>query len=198
MARFISTPWRRLWIFLLSLAPALVLVWRLLSDNLGPEPAKAIVIFTGTWAANFLIITLAVTPLKKYGRLSMISPHRRMLGLFCWFYASAHFICYVLFILGADFQSIAHELTQRPFIVASIPAWLLLTILAITSPRFVMRACGKHWKTIHRSIYLVACLVVIHIAWQVRASYQDAVVYGLFLMGLVALRLPLKKRDKTN
>ncbi len=193
MANFLATPWRRLWIFTLAMAPLIFLGWRLFSDNLGPEPAKTIVIFTGTWAANFLVLTLAVTPLKKYFHLSIISPHRRMLGLFCWFYASLHLACYLLFILGADFQSISHELIQRPFITASIPAWLLLSLLAATSPQYIMRKCGRYWKHIHRSIYLIAFLVVIHIAWQVRASYQNALVYGVLLMGLMLLRLPLRK-----
>lgn len=196
MMQLLATPWRRVWIFILSIAPAMLLMWLLYTDNLGPEPAKTIVIYTGTWAANFLVLTLAVTPLKKYFHLTSISPHRRMLGLFCWFYASLHLICYLLFILGADFQSIAQELTQRPFIAASIPAWLLLLILAATSPRFVMRKCGRYWKHIHRSIYAIAVLVIIHIAWQVRASYQNALVYGVLLIGLLALRLPLKKQNK--
>ncbi len=194
--QLLATPWRRVWIFILSSVPAMLLIWRLYTDNLGPEPAKTIVIFTGTWAANFLVLTLTVTPLKKYFHLTILSPHRRMLGLFCWFYASAHLACYLLFILGAEFQSIVHEVTQRPFVTASIPAWLLLSILAATSPRFVMRACGKYWKHIHRSIYLVAFLVIIHIAWQVRASYQNAVIYGFLLASLLALRLPSKKQKK--
>lgn len=198
MAQLLATPWRRVWIFMLSIAPALLLLWRLYSDNLGPEPAKTIVIFTGTWAANFLVFTLAVTPLKKYFHFTMLSPHRRMLGLFCWFYASVHLACYLLFILGADFKSIAQELTQRPFITASIPAWLLLSLLAATSPRFVMRICGKYWKYIHRSIYVIAFLVVIHIAWQVRATYQTALVYGFLLLGLLALRLPSNRKNKGN
>jgi methionine sulfoxide reductase heme-binding subunit len=193
-----STSWRRLWIFLLSLIPFIWLGWRLFTDDLGPEPAKTLVITCGVWAANFLVLTLAVTPSKRFLKLRVLSTHRRMLGLFCWFYASLHFGCYVLFILGADFQSITHELTQRPFIIASIPAWILLSILAITSPRFVMVLCGKRWKYIHQSIYVVALLTVLHIAWQVRASYKDAIVYGCLLIGLLALRLIPSNRQKNK
>lgn len=189
MPKLLTTEWRRVWIFLLSLTPGIWLGWRLYTDNLGPEPAKTLVISTGIWAVNFLVFTLAVTPAKKIAHLSIVSPHRRMLGLFCWFYASLHFACYLLFILGADFQSIAQELTQRPFIVASIPAWLLLSLLAITSPQYMLRLCGKRWKYIHRSIYLIALLVVAHIAWQIRASYQNALVYGFLLISLLALRI---------
>jgi methionine sulfoxide reductase heme-binding subunit len=193
MNRFFTTPWRRIWIFVLALLPCIHLAWRIYTDNLGPEPAKTLVISCGVWTANFLVFTLSVTPLKKFFHWRSLSPHRRMLGLFCWFYASLHFGCYVFFILGADFQSMAHEFTQRPFIIASIPAWLLLTLLAITSPKAVMRLCGQHWKRIHQGIYLIALLTVLHIIWQVRASYQDAVIYGVLLLGLLCLRLYPKK-----
>ena len=195
MNRLFSTPWRRVFIFFISLIPCAWLGWRVYTDDLGPEPAKTLVISCGIWAANFLVLTLSVTPAKRFFHWRSLSPHRRMLGLFCWFYASLHFGCYVFFILGADFQSIAHELTQRPFIIASIPAWILLTILAITSPRYIMLLCGKHWKRIHQSIYVIALLTALHIAWQVRASYQDAVIYGILLLGLLMARFPAKRKS---
>lgn len=174
---------------MLSLAPMGWLCWRIYTDDLGPEPAKTLVLNCGVWAANFLMLTLAVTPLKKYFKLRSLSAHRRMLGLFCWFYATLHLASYVFFMLGGDLGAISTELTQRPFIIASIPAWLILSILAITSPQFMVRACAKYWKIIHKGVYLVAVLTVIHIAWQVRASYQDALIYGLILISLLAIRL---------
>lgn len=189
MNQLLSTPWRRIWIFLLSIIPCVCLAARIYNDDLGPEPAKTLVITCGLWAANFLVLTLAVTQLKTIFQWRILSPHRRMLGLFCWFYASLHFGCYAFFILGGEFQSLSHELTQRPFIVASIPAWLLLTILAITSPKPMMRLCGSRWRLIHQSIYVVALLTVLHIAWQIRASYENAVLYGALLLGLLIVRL---------
>ncbi|MEY4589766.1 MAG: hypothetical protein RL497_1842 [Pseudomonadota bacterium] len=188
MKQFLTTSWRRIWIFALSLTPCIWLAWRIYDDDLGPEPAKTLVNTCGVWAANFLVLTLMVTPLKRFFNWRSLNTHRRMLGLFCWFYASLHFGCYVFFILGADFQSFTFELTQRPFIIASIPAWVLLTILAITSPKSIMRLCGKRWKLIHQSIYIIAVLTVLHLIWQIRASYQDAIIYGVLLLGLLALR----------
>jgi methionine sulfoxide reductase heme-binding subunit len=198
MKLLLSTPWRRVWIFLLSIIPSVHLAAGIYSDDLGPEPAKTLVITCGVWAANFLVLTLAVTPLKTFFHWRILSPHRRMLGLFCWFYASLHFGSYAFFMLGGEFQSLSHEFTQRPFIVASIPAWLLLTILAITSPKFMVRLCGSRWKLIHQSIYIVALLTILHIAWQIRASYKDAVIYGVLLLGLLVLRLLPNKNSKPN
>lgn len=189
-----STSWRRVWIFLLSLTPLCWLSWRIYTDDLGPEPAKTLVLNCGIWAVNFLVLTLAITPLKRFLKLRSLSPHRRMLGLFCWFYATLHLASYVFFMLGGDISAIAAELTERPFIIASMPAWLILSILAITSPQFMVRICAKHWKTIHKGVYIVAVLTVIHIAWQIRSSYQDALIYGLLLFALLAVRLiPSKK-----
>lgn len=179
--------YRRIIIFFLSLLPAAWLVTQVVQNNLGTEPAKTLVHFTGTWAINFLCLTLSVTPLKRLMGWSWLSTHRRMLGLFTLFYASVHAASYPL--LVDSWQGVGEELIKRPFITVSIPALLILIVLGITSAKSVMRAMKKNWQPLHNTIYLAAVLIWVHIFWQVRASYFDAVIYGAILGLFLVLRL---------
>ena len=123
------TRWRRIIICILSLLPLVVLVVKAATNHLGADPQKAVVLFIGTWAFYFLLITLSVTPLKKFAKQSWLMAHRRMLGLFTLFYALLHMIAYFVFILGLDFSSFGAELVKRPYILLTIPAIILLIVL---------------------------------------------------------------------
>ncbi len=180
--------WRRFVIFLTSLIPLAFVVYKTVSNQLGADPAKAIVLFTGTWAFYFLLITLAVTPLKRLANQSWLMAHRRMLGLFTVFYASLHLFAYLIFIIGLDFSSFGSELVKRPYILLTIPAIILLIVMGVTSTKGMMRRLGKNWAKLHKSIYMVAVLAWLHVLLQVRSSYADAVLFGVLTAVLLGIR----------
>ena len=191
--------WRRVLIFTVSLLPLLFIVYETTTNQLGADPAKAIVLFTGTWAFYFLLITLSVSPLKRLANQSWLMVHRRMLGLFTLFYAIAHLLSYLIFILGLDFSSFGSELVKRPYILLTIPAVVLLIALGVTSTQAMMRRLGKNWVKLHKSIYLIAILAWLHVLLQVRSSYADAVLFGVLTALLLGVRVYwalLKKHRK--
>lgn len=186
--------WRRLFIFCLSMVPLVWFVYQTLTNQLGADPAKVIVLFTGEWAIYFLFITLAVTPLRRLVHFQKIhfrwlQVHRRMLGLFALFYAILHVIAFLVLILGLDFSRFAKELVERPYILVTIPAVVLLIALGVTSTQAMMRRLGKNWLRLHKSIYIIAILAWIHVLMQVRSSYFDAVLFGGILLLLLLPRL---------
>ena len=186
--------WRRIIIFVVSLIPLMWIVYKTLTNQLGADPAKTIVLFTGEWAIYFLFITLAVTPLRRLFNFKnlhfrWLQIHRRMLGLFTLFYAILHVLAFFVFILGLDLSRFGKELVERPYILVTIPAIILLIALGITSTKAMMRKLGKNWIRLHKSIYLIALLAWVHVFMQVRSSYFEAVLFGLILLGLLLPRL---------
>lgn len=186
--------WRRVLIFSLSLIPLISIAYKTLTNQLGADPAKTIVLFTGEWAIYFLFITLAVTPLRRFitykkFHFRWLQIHRRMLGLFTLFYAVLHVLAFLVFILGLDFSRFGKELVERPYILVTIPAVILLIALGVTSTKAMMRRLGKNWIRLHRSIYLIAFLAWVHVFMQVRSSYFEAVLFGVILLSLLLPRL---------
>ena len=185
----IPTSWRRLIIFLCALIPFAWLVFNTITQQLGADPAKTIVLFTGEWTIYFLFITLSVTPLRRLLKWSWLMPHRRMLGLFALFYGLLHLLSYLIFILGLDFSRLVSETLKRPYITVGFPALLILVALGITSTQKMMRRLGKNWVKLHRLVYLALILAWIHVLWQVRSSYFEATVYGAVVAVLLGIRL---------
>ena len=186
--------WRRVLIFFLALLPLVFIVYKTLVNQLGADPAKTIVLFTGEWTIYFLFITLAVTPLRRLinfrkVHLRWLQVHRRMLGLFSLFYALLHVLAFLVFILGLDFTRFGKELVERPYILVTIPAVILLIALGVTSTQAMMRRLGKSWGKLHKSIYLIAILGWVHVFMQVRSSYFEAVLFGVILVLLLVPRL---------
>jgi sulfoxide reductase heme-binding subunit YedZ len=186
--------WRRVLIFFLSLIPLVFIVYKTLTNQLGADPAKTIVLFTGEWTIYFLFITLAVTPLRRFINFKSfhfrwLQTHRRMLGLFTLFYAVLHVLAFLVFILGLDFSRFGKELVERPYILVTIPAVILLVALGITSTKSMMRRLGSNWIRLHKSIYLIAILAWVHVLMQVRSSYFEAVLFGVILLALLLPRL---------
>lgn len=186
--------WRRVLIFSLSLIPLIFVVYKTLTNQLGADPAKTIVLFAGEWTIYFLFITLAVTPLRrlisfKNVHFRWLQIHRRMLGLFTLFYAILHVFAFLMFILGLDFSHFGKELVERPYILVTIPAVILLIALGITSTKAMMRRLGKNWLRLHKSIYLIAILAWVHVFMQVRSSYFEAVLFGVITVFLLGIRL---------
>lgn len=153
-------------VFVLALVPLALLLVRLGLDRLGPEPAEVIEHATGLWALRLLLVTLAVTPLRVLTGLGAMMRLRRMLGLFAFFYALLHVLAYAGFDKGFALAAIARDIGKRPFIFAGFAAFVLLVPLAATSFDRAIRALGgRRWLALHRTVYAVLLLVLLHFAW---------------------------------
>lgn len=158
-------------------------------DILGPEPGKAIVWFTGEWAFNALLLTLAVSPTRQWLDWKWPLVHRRMLGLFVMFYATLHLLSYMAFLLGWQWQDIGSELVERPYLTLGFLAWLLLIPLSITSTKGWQRRLKRKWKSIHKLIYLIAVLCAVHYLLQIRSNWFEPSLYALITLILLGQRV---------
>ena len=154
--------WVKPLVFLACLAPLGWLVLRATQHDLGPNPLEFITHATGDWTIRFLVITLAVTPLRRVLSLPQLIAFRRMLGLFAFFYGSLHFLTYVWFDKFFDVHEMLHDIAKRRFITAGMTAFALMIPLALTSTNWSIRKLGKRWQTLHRLIYFSAAAGVIH------------------------------------
>ena len=176
-------------VFVFALVPFAILLLRIYGNDLGPDPAQELSIETGEWTLRMLLITLAITPLRQItNRVSFIR-YRRMLGLFALFYASLHFLSWMIFLLGFRFFAIMEELVERPYITVGFSAYLILLVLGITTPKAMVRKLGKNWKRLHRLVYVAAILGTIHLLWILRSNIGEAVLYGSILVVLLGYRL---------
>ncbi len=176
-------------VFVLALIPFSVLLSRVLLNDLGPDPAKELALETGEWALRFLLLALAMTPLRHLtGRLEF-AQRRRMIGLFALFYASVHFLVWMAFLLGFRWGAIAEEVVERPYITVGFSAFLILLILGATSPRSMVRRLGRNWRRLHRLVYLAGVLAIVHVVWIVRTDVGEVLIYGVLLILLLGWRL---------
>jgi sulfoxide reductase heme-binding subunit YedZ len=179
-------------IFSLCLLPFVYLVWAAMSDHLGANPAEALVRATGDWTLRVLCLVLAVTPVRVLSGLAVLARFRRMLGLFVYFYALLHLLSFSGFDMGFDLGDIAKDIVKRPFILVGFAAFLILTALAGTSFSRAIKALGaKNWRRLHKLVYLVAGLAILHFYWM-RAgknNFADVTVYALVLGVLLAWRV---------
>jgi sulfoxide reductase heme-binding subunit YedZ len=184
-------PWAvaKIVVFLLSLIPAALLVWRAAADDLGANPIEAVTLSTGRWTLRFLLITLAITPLRRLTGWNGLITFRRMLGLFAFFYASLHFGTYVVVDQFFDWETIVEDITKRRFIMAGFAALVLLVPLALTSTKGWIRRLGRRWQTIHRLIYVATALAVVHFIWKVKSDLRDPLVYASILAVLLGFRV---------
>jgi sulfoxide reductase heme-binding subunit YedZ len=192
MNRLLSHPWAKPLVFALCLLPLSWLLYLVVQDQLGANPQEALIRATGDWALRFLVIVLAVTPLRELSGLSALARYRRMLGLFMYFYALLHFLSYSGFDMGFDVADIVIDIVKRPFILVGSLALLLLTPLAATSFNAAIRTLGaKRWQGLHRLVYAVAGLAILHFFWM-RAGKNDfaeVAVYAALLALLLGWRL---------
>jgi sulfoxide reductase heme-binding subunit YedZ len=172
-------------VFAIALLPLAWILFRVVNNDLGPDPAEELAKLTGIWALRFLIVALAMTPLRLVFNAPEFVRNRRMLGLFALFYASCHFLVWIIFLLGMQWGRIAEELIKRPYITIGFAAYLILFALGVTSPKAMVRKLGKNWKRLHRLVYTAGVLAVIHLLWIVRTDVGEVVLYG----GLVAVLL---------
>jgi methionine sulfoxide reductase heme-binding subunit len=177
-------------VFLLCLLPLAVLAWAAVTDGLGANPVEALIHGTGDWALRFLLLTLAMTPLKRLLGQPWPIRFRRMLGLFAFFYACLHLLTYAWIDQGFDWPGILQDVVKRPYITVGLAAFLLLVPLAVTSTRAMVRRLGRRWKSLHRAVYAIGVLAVVHFLWLVKADLLEPGIYALILVILLLARVP--------
>ena len=179
-------------VFLLCLLPLGKLgleIFGLAGFGLGANPIEELIHRLGKWGLNFLLITLSVTPLRKWTGLNWLIRFRRMLGLFAFFYALMHFLAWFILDQGMLTAAILEDLIERPFIAIGFSAVLILTALAATSFTAVRRRMGKNWQTLHNMIYAAAILGVWHYWWQVKKDVTEPQIYAAILAVLLGARI---------
>lgn len=186
MKRFI---WIKLLVFVLSLLPAAGLAAGLFTGGLGANPVEAITHSTGEWALRFLLLTLAVTPLRRLTGYGSLIRLRRMLGLFAFFYAALHLSTYVALDQFFDAAAIVKDVVKRPYITAGFLGFLLMAPLAATSTAgMIRRLGGRRWQQLHRLVYPCAIAAVVHFLWLVKADLTEPLLYAGVLTALLGYR----------
>lgn len=179
-------------VFVAALGPFFYLLWAVFANALGPNPAEALIRATGDWTLRFLCITLAVTPLRQLTGQGQLLRFRRMLGLFTFFYGVVHVLCYSGFDMGFDLGDIVRDIIKRPFILAGFTALLLMAPLAATSFNRAIRAMGAaRWQLLHRLVYAVAAVALVHFWWMRAAkhNFAEPAIYIATIGVLMAWRL---------
>jgi sulfoxide reductase heme-binding subunit YedZ len=186
----LASKWTKVVVFAACLVPVALLVWRGLQNNLSADPVKFITHSTGSWTLNFVVITLAVTPLRRILRLPLLIRFRRMFGLFAFFYGSLHFLTWIWLDNFFAWDAMWKDVLKRPFITVGFAAFVLMIPLAVTSTAgWIRRLGGKRWQRLHRLIYVTAVLGVIHFDWLVKSDKRQPLLYAILVAALLAWRL---------
>ncbi|HRN61089.1 MAG TPA: protein-methionine-sulfoxide reductase heme-binding subunit MsrQ [Luteimonas sp.] len=179
----------------LALTPLALLGWKFWQvfseadiDALGADPVAAIEHELGLWALRLLLLTLAITPLRQLTGQPQLLRFRRMLGLYAFAYASLHFAAWLGLDLRGYWTQLFEEIVKRPYITVGFTAWLLLVPLALTSTRGWMRRLGRSWGQLHKLVYAVAVLAVLHFWWIVKSDYREPLLYAVILALLLGWR----------
>jgi sulfoxide reductase heme-binding subunit YedZ len=188
-------------VFLLCLLPLLVLLLRafeVADMGLGANPIEELLHELGRWGLKFLLLTLAITPMRHWTGWNWLPRFRRMLGLFVFFYIVLHFLTYAILDQGLDMEAIIEDIIKRPYITLGMSGLLLLIPLAATSTRGMMRRLGRRWQKLHRLVYVIAIAGVWHFYWQVKLDTLTATLYALVLMLLLATRVYYSRRFRQS
>jgi sulfoxide reductase heme-binding subunit YedZ len=180
-------------LFVLCLVPLASLIWRGFYGDLGANPIETITRSTGDWTLRFLLITLAVSPLRQWFGLSGLVRFRRMFGLYVFFYACCHFSIWFIFDHAFDFADMIEDIVKRPYITVGFSALMLLIPLAATSNNAMVKRLGRRWKKLHQLTYLIVLLGVLHFLWLVKADYLEPGIYALIAAVLLLQRINFKK-----
>lgn len=179
--------------------PLAVLLRRTFRGDLGVNPIETLTNFTGTTALVLLLVTLAVTPVRRLSGWNRLVRYRRMLGLWAFTYALLHFLVWGLFDHQFNPATITEDVVERPFITVGFTAFLILVALAVTSPTAVLRRMGgRRWQRLHRLVYLAAGLAALHYLWGVKVITLQPVAFAIILGLLLAARLPRRDADRAR
>ncbi|MBK9187050.1 MAG: sulfoxide reductase heme-binding subunit YedZ [Moraxellaceae bacterium] len=178
-------------VFLTLLLPFIWLAYLSSQNMLGADPAKKLVDETGLWAFRILLLSLSMTPLKNWTGSSVWIHYRRMTGLFAFFYVLLHLCIYVFLLFGAQWAFIGAELIKRPYIVVGFSAFLLLIPLAITSTKSWQKRLGKNWVKLHKLVYIISILGLVHLIWLKKLGIVAVWPYALILFILLSERIRL-------
>ena len=199
LAGFLMHPAAKGILFLLALLPFSWLFYGAATNQLGANPAEHLIRSTGDWTLRFLCIVLAVTPLRVITGTPALARFRRMLGLFVYFYVVLHLLSYSWFDMGFNVPDIAKDIAKRPFILVGFSAFVLLTPLAVTSFNRTVRAMGaRRWQALHKLVYLVAGLALLHFFWMRagKRNFAEVAVYAAIIGVLLGWRLVQHRRKK--
>ncbi len=192
LTRTLLHPAAKVVLFLLCLAPLAWLVYGAVANQLGANPAEALIRRLGDWTLRGLMLTLAITPLRELSGLAALARFRRLLGVFTFTYASLHLLAYGWLDMGLDLPEIARDIAKRPFILMGFAAWALMLPLAATSFNRAIRLLGaKRWQALHKAVYAVSVIGLMHFIW-LRAgkhNFAEPAVYGVILAALLGWRV---------
>lgn len=181
------------------MAPFAVLSWKLVQGSLGPDPVEHLTHTTGLTSLILLLASLAVTPLRRLTGINEVLRFRRMIGLFAFSYAVAHFLIYLVFEHFFSWSSIAEDVLERNYVTVGFLAFVLLIPVAVTSTKgWIRRLGGKGWARLHQLVYVAAALAVLHFLWLVKLDTREPVIYATVLVGLLAFRLRGTRARKTR
>lgn len=165
-------------------------------DNLGANPIRALHMRLGDWALRFLCLTLAITPLQTMTQWRGMADYRQILGLFAFFYASVHLLAYLWADHGLAWRTVAIDIGQSSYLWFGLLAYLIISLLAITSPKSAKKRLGKNWKKLHRYIYLAAGAAILHYFWQLKSNLAEPLFYLTIIAMLLAFRIVVWLRNR--
>ncbi len=194
LAAALKSAWSKPVLHGLCLLPLAALVYGLFVDTLGANPVETLTHETGQWALRLLLVTLALTPLQQWSGLAAWVRFRRMLGLYACFYVVCHFSIWLLFDHSLDLVAMLEDIVERPYITVGFSALLLLLPLAVTSTNGMIRRLGRRWKLLHRLVYVIVALAILHYLWLVKADYLESGIYAIIAAILLLHRLePIRR-----
>lgn len=177
-------------LFILCMLPFVYLLWLVADGGLGADPIRAATHYTGLWAIRFLVLALAVTPVTRLSGRKRILRFRRMIGLFAFFYAALHMLIYFILDHFFHWETIAKDITKRPFIMIGVATFLILAALAATSTNAMIRRLGgRRWRNLHRLVYVAGIGAAIHFTMAAKVERPEPLVYLAIILSLLLLRL---------
>jgi sulfoxide reductase heme-binding subunit YedZ len=192
----LKSPYAKPVVFLLCLLPVFSIIWRGFGGDLGANPVETVTHETGDWALRFLLMTLAVTPIRVWSGNATIARFRRMLGLYVFFYAFCHFLIWYVADHSLNIADMFEDIIDRPYITLGFSAFLILIPLAATSNQAMLRKLGKRWKSLHKLTYAVVILAILHFIWQVKADYLESGIYAVIAMALLLQRVKFRRSGR--